>query len=358
MASRRLLNPSSILFCACVFIILSVCGCGRKGAPVPPGTLRPETITDLSFSITPDGARLSWSLPVRNRDGSPLAGIKGFELFKQEVEAEKACDGCPPRFGRPIWIPFKGRYHRGQKMIYEDRTLKEGFEYTYEIQTVKGIGNRSDTSNRISFIWHTPPLPPTLLAGRIDGEHVKLSWSAPGAWPDGTPVTAEQEKNLLYRVYRSERSSNKWKPLSPLTGRENFVDRFPEETVSVRYRVASVFRYRGTEIEGDAGSAVIVTRTGGSVPPVPEKLVAIYSKNGTELTWEVSGRRPAAGFFVYRMGPYGLIDRINQKPVGVTRFVDRTRLEPGTYTYWVTAAGPDGAGRQGPPSNFVEIQVK
>ncbi|MBW2164230.1 MAG: hypothetical protein JRF43_07280, partial [Deltaproteobacteria bacterium] len=76
-----------IIFVFCILLA----SCGRKAPPVPPGTLRPKVIKDLSYKIIPDGIELKWSIPVRNRDGSPLVRIKGFRLLKAEIPLKEYC---------------------------------------------------------------------------------------------------------------------------------------------------------------------------------------------------------------------------------------------------------------------------
>ena len=327
-------------------------GCGKKLFPVPPGKLRPETIDDLSARVTAQGVELSWSVPVRNSDGSPLVEIRSFELYRQEKPLAEACQGCPPEFGEPLEIPFDAKPEEARKMLYEDRTVRENMYYVYGVRSVKGLLSRSDMSNIVRVAWHSPPSPPLGLEAEPVPGGIRLSWQPPAAWSDGSAV----DLPLQYRIFRREEVTERWKHVCD-TDATVFVDRDARTDRSYSYRVAALVNFHGTEIVGDSASVSnVVPRD--FIPPAPPKgLVAVQTGRGIELLWQQNSEIDIAGYRVYRREPGGLITQLNRKPVREPRFIDRDRLETGKYSYWVTAVDNAQPPNESGMSSIVSIRV-
>jgi hypothetical protein len=327
--------------------------CGRKTPPVPPGTVRPKEIKDLHYTITAKGVELGWSVPVRNRDGSPLARIQGFQVFKAESPLGESCDGCPPAFGKPIAIAFDAKPEEARKMYYEDRTLRSGMRYVYEIRTVKGWFNVSDPSNRVSLTWHTPPSPPAALVAQPEQEGVSLVWNPSTTWTDGRRIDAP----LAYRVFRARKGEDRWKAVPGLMNSTEYLDTAIKKGIGYRYRVAAVLLHHGTEIES-APSAEAGTKPLDLTPPAaPRGLVVLHTPKGVELLWQENGEPDLNGYFVYRQGPDELVDQLNNAPLRITRFVDRTKLPNGKHHYWVTAVDQAEPPNESRPSKMAEHDV-
>ena len=339
------------------FIIIAFCillmSCGRKAPPVPPGTLRPKVIKDLSYKVIPDGIELKWGVPVRNRDGSPLVKIKGFRLLKAEIPLEEYCEGCPPPFGQPIDIPFEARPEKSRKMVYEDRTVHSGMQYIYKVCTVKGWLNVSDPSNQVSLAWHILPSAPSGFVVQLTKDGIYLSWQAPSKWIDGRAV----DKELLFRIYRARTGTDKWKPLPGLVDSTCYLDLSAKKKARYRYRVAAVLSYHGTEIEGLLTPETTVQSTDLIPPAAPVGLVAVRSANGVELFWQEETGSEISGYIVYRKGPDKLIDKLNNKPLPLSRFLDRTILPSGLYSYWVVSVDKADPPNQSPSSDTVELEI-
>jgi hypothetical protein len=328
--------------------------CGRKAPPVPPGTIRPKTINDLRYQITPKGVTLTWGVPVRNTDGSPLARIEGFDLFKAEVESEGTCTECPPPFGRPIEIPFGAKPEEARQMIYEDRTLVSGRRYIYEVRTVKGWFNVGDPSNRISLAWHPPPAAPKDLVARSMEDGVLLSWLSPTTWSDGSPL----DRPLAYRLYRTGLAEGGWKPLLTLVEGTQYLDRTARPRRRYRYCVAAVLSYlANTEIEGPKTPPVAALHHDLAPPQAPEGLVAVPTSRGVELLWKESADPDLHGYLVYREGVDDLIERVTVEPIKGPRFLDQKILRPGRYKYWITAVDRADPPNESAPSGVAEVEV-
>ncbi len=341
--------------CTALFIaiIVACCsGCGKKLFPVPPGKLRPQTIDDLKAKVIPDGIELSWSVPVRNMDGSPLVKIKSFELFREEVPLDQYCAGCPPKFGEPLEIPFDAKPEEARKMLYEDRTVRAGMHYEYAVRTVKGLLNKSDMSNRVGVVWHAPPEAPEQLRAEAVRNGIRLTWQPPRKWTDGTPV----DLPLSYRIFRREEKAEKWKHLADISV-TSFFDENSRTDRIYSYRVAAFFKFHGTEIDGQPASVSNVVPKDFIPPEPPRGLVAVQTGAGVELLWQQNSEIDIAGYRVYRRDPDGLITLLTRTPVKTPRFIDRDRLSAGRYSYWVTAVDNAHPPNESGMSSMVTIHL-
>lgn len=340
-----------ILFDLMALIFLE--GCGRKAPPVPPGTIRPRAVRDLSGTMTAEGIGLSWSAPTKNTDGSPLTMIKGFQIFKAEIRQEDFCEGCPVSFGPPILIPFAARPEEAGRMLYEDRALREGMRYIYEVRTVKGWLSTSDPSNRVSLSWHVPPSPPGSLAAESLVDGIYLSWEPPSTWTDGRPIQGP----LSYRVYREKDEGNDWADISDLIKDTAFLDRRTRQGFRYRYAVSAIHTFHGTEIESPRTEAVDALKRDVTPPAAPRGLVATRDARGVELLWQENPEADLSGYHVYRKDPSGKTIRLTTAPVPLSRYVDPGPFTPGTYEYSVTALDRSSPPNEGPSSGTATVEI-
>ncbi len=343
-----------IIICTCLLIFSWLIeGCGRKRAPVPPGTLRPERIKDLSYKIVKEGAVLSWSVPRRNHDGSPLSRIKEFHLYKAELPLDSSCLTCPPDYGKPIVINYDQKPEPGKKIVYEDTTVRKGYYYTYQVKTVKGWFNVSDFSNKVSFAWHSPPSAPLNLSAQVFEDGVRLGWLPPETFEDGEPLN----QPLEYKIYRRFGDEQTWQALPGTTAKTNFFDKIRRTYRKVGYRVAAIFHYVDTDIEGSQSAPVIVKARGLQDIPPPSAVSVSKTKEGIKISWTLVRRPGIVGYYIFRKDPSGLILKLNFSPVSSSPFIDRTLLEPGRYFYWVTAIDDSYPPNQSRPSKQASIVI-
>ncbi len=344
-----------LLFLLLLTVASLFSGCGRKRAPVPPGTLRPERVKDLSYKIVREGAILSWSVPFRNHDGSPLTHIKEFLLFKAEAPIESACLTCPPDYGKPIRIVYDGKPEPGKKMVYEDTTVRKGFYYTYQVKTVKGLLNVSDFSNKVTFAFHSPPASPMNLSAKVFEEGVELNWIPPQEFEDSEPI---DDQTLEYKIYRRFSDEEKWTPLPGTTEKTSYFDKIRRTYRQVAYKVAAIFYYHDTKIEGPPSTPVVVKARGLQNIPPPTHVKAARTKRGIRISWHPVRRPGIVGYYVFRRDSSGLVIQLNSEPVPTSSFIDNTQLEPGRYSYWVTSIDDSYPPNQSRASNIVTITVR
>jgi predicted small lipoprotein YifL len=65
---------------------LALVACGRKGPPVAPERRVPAPVADLAGLVRPDAIELTWSVPGRRADGTPLRDAAAATVFRTEDE--------------------------------------------------------------------------------------------------------------------------------------------------------------------------------------------------------------------------------------------------------------------------------
>jgi hypothetical protein len=145
-----------------------VAGCGRKTMVVPPQSVVPAPVNDLSFSLTEKGVILNWFFPQQTVHGETLSRINSFELLRAEVPVEDYCGGCPQPFGPSITLqggtlPNDGT---GRQARFVDTSLRPGHHYVYKVRSrAVWRGGSSADSNIVSFVWEKPVRLPSATDG-------------------------------------------------------------------------------------------------------------------------------------------------------------------------------------------------
>lgn len=346
-----------IAFVILVIFFAGLTACGKKDMPVPIGAIHPRSINDLKYVITPNGVELSWTIPTRNVDGSPILALKGFELYKAVLSPDNACNGCPISFESPVFLPMETVTKSGQKMFYEDRTLESGRRYAFEIRTVKAFLNRSEPSNRVIFTWHPPASPPSQPVATSKAEGLELTWAPPSTWVDGSTLSAP----VFYRVYAKKDEDEEWKLLKDRLSAAVFVYTKVPAGQTVLYRVTAVSEHDGTLIESAPSSEVRAEFESPVEPDIPKGLVAVPKASASgkkiiELLWQDVSDSRVSGYFVYRRTlTTNEFKRLNDQPIVVARFEDEAQLAPGTYEYQVTAVSR--AGKESRPSLTATVRI-
>ncbi len=348
---ENLKKAACILF-MCLFLL--PVSCGRKRAPVPPGTLRPERIKDLSYKITAKGVILSWTVPVRNHDGSPLSHVKEFRLYKAEVPIQGGCLDCPPRYEEPISVRLDSKPEPGQKISYEDTTLRPGYYYIYQVRTVKNLLNVSDLSNKISFAWHCPPDAAQNLTAKVSEKGILIKWLPPAKFQDGLPLKGP----LKYRILRKFDDEKTWTTLRKGVKETSYMDKIRRTYRYAEYKVIPVFSYHGTDIPGRPSLPLLVRAKGFGHLKAPVLLDVRKDPEGIAVLWSKTKRYDISGYNIYRKDPSKIIFKLNLHPIKTTSFTDRTSLPPGRYGYFVTAVDDSYPPNESPPSKIIYIDIR
>ncbi|UFS71843.1 fibronectin type III domain-containing protein [Geomonas sp. RF6] len=192
----------------CLTTFVALCGCGKKGALLPPEALVPAAINDLQVRQKGDQFQVSWSGPAREESGARLQDLAGFVLLRHQViDPASDCDLCPDAYRVIATIDLdylKDVRRSGSRYVVADRDLTIGTTYRYKVRSFKQNGTSSKDSNKVQRPAHTPPPPPSASTASSSAG-VTVTFSSP-------PLL--EGKLVGYDVYR--RTGTEEFPVAPL----------------------------------------------------------------------------------------------------------------------------------------------
>ena len=119
-------------------------GCGKIGDPIPPGTVLPPAVTDLTARVEKREIILRWSLPDRHDR------VVSMRILRHEHSTSEGCSACSREYIPLVEAEINdARFQRSDKGIYSyhDREIKSGFFYSYLIVACDNLNYCSDKSN-------------------------------------------------------------------------------------------------------------------------------------------------------------------------------------------------------------------
>lgn len=135
-------------------VLLVLAACGIKSRPLPPQSVRPAQITDLSAQSVKGGVRLAWSRPEHLVDGSRLRKLGKFQVYRESEHQA-------PRLIGEIPVTDLQLFRQRHQFSYLDQTAQIGHSYRYMVVSVTTDGYRSTPSNAAALTRTTPPPPPS-----------------------------------------------------------------------------------------------------------------------------------------------------------------------------------------------------
>jgi hypothetical protein len=329
------LRKSWLIFAAISLALLIQCG--KKGPPVPKGLPVPTTIDDFRGDVKDGLLFLSFTIPTKNRDGTPVTNLGAYAFMKN----------CGPCGGDlTVWkiiglTDAKGYTIRDGRFWTYDNDVRAGMTYSYRVYPVTVKGTRLDGSNVLTIVWKNPPGPPGEAAAKGEDGKVLISWRRRGA---------------LNNVYRWEDDTYPLFPLNPAPlADSHYTDGGLQNGKTYRFEVRAVRMDGATPLEG---RGIIVSGTPRDMtPPAPPANLKLETKDGgVLLAFTPPPEEDVAGYNVYRIVA-GKPERANQAPVTEPRFVD---ARPGAnlryVSYYVTAV--DREGNESEPSREQIIILK
>jgi hypothetical protein len=182
-----------ILLYLLLFQALVIVACGKKSLPVPPGVGIPARATDLTSWGKDEGIVLSWKVPTQNIDGSRLEDLIGFVVFRRERPLPfSPCTECPDKFEPVAEIDVeypRGAEIRDGKVLWRDRDLKPGNEYTYFVVAYNAEKVPSVESVPLRRIWGVSPAAPREVRVESLDRALRLSWQIIPRLVDGQEIT-------------------------------------------------------------------------------------------------------------------------------------------------------------------------
>lgn len=152
MGPVRLSNTAKAILSLIVVAVMGACGV--KSAPVPPEQARPQAITSLMATSSPDGVMLSWERPTMYAGGHTMRDLGSFVIMRAE--------GPGAQMQPLVEIPVtdRERFQVQDRFTYDDLETQVGLHYRYAIIAETTDGYRSDPSNVVELTRKKPPPPP------------------------------------------------------------------------------------------------------------------------------------------------------------------------------------------------------
>jgi hypothetical protein len=215
----------------------------------------------------------------------------------------------------------------------------------YAIRTFGRNGEKSDFSNIVTIVPTAPPAAPQQVTITARGDGIQVEWA---------PVTGTVAGYNVYRRSAQERSNGK--PIHTAAATEkSWLDSTAKFGQDYIYSVTSLSVLQ-PPIESAIASEHEVHYVDRFAPPPPTELVALTEAGRARLVWRASEADDVAGYIVYRReGETGKLERLTDKPVESTEFLDTAVGSGKIYVYRVTAI--DQAGNESGPSNEVRAAV-
>jgi len=291
---KRAITKIALMLLA-VALFGGAAGCGKKTRPVPPDTVLPAPISDLSYNLDEKGVELTWSYPRQTVQGDRLPyRIERFELLRAVIPIKDYCADCPVPFGPPIEITAesgdKGR------VSYQETLLRPNHRYIYRVRSKAGWFVSSDDSNTVSVVWDTPLLAPPNFKIEEADKTLTLRWQPPAGLLDGTAVSDP----LRYQIFRSTDGETFHEMPGDLIDGLAYTDRGLRNGKTYLYKVRAMRLHAGTLAAGMASQPVSAVPRDLTPPAPPQKVRAVATAEGVKIIWETVAEPDLAGFRIYR----------------------------------------------------------
>lgn len=312
-------------------ILLILVGCGRKGPPIPYDVTVPKAISDLEGMVREGKVFLRWSIPRKAADGSRPEEPREFRVLREEaLLGGEWCEECPERLERFDVLSMERKDNFsvvGDRVVYQDRRVSYGHVYVYRVVSVTARRYESPPSNRVVVSWDIPPPAPGRVEAAADDRAVNLGWD---------PVDRAEG----YRIYRKQAGGEFGDVPIAVVGPKEFSynDTGVSNDQAYAYVVRPIRRVGRTWLEGPGSQEIPVNPRDLRPPLPPQGLLAIPLADGIELSWQRNIDSDLLGYFVYRKDwEGGEYSRLNELPLEVPLYVDKTAVLGEVYRYVVTA---------------------
>lgn len=345
--------------CAIVILLApAMWGCGLKAKPRPPEVLIPEAPTLIRAQAEAEGVRLSFTLPMRNRDGSGLTDLEAIEVQRASMTTED-CPTCPTQYTTVARVRYEyppGEILPSGRMSLVDKVQNPGL-YRYRVLAVNAKGTKSNPSAPVRIFWDVPPSAPANLEAKPGDQRVDLRWEPVNQRADAKPLPPN---SVFYQVFRAREGGEFG--VVPLTSspleEPHFVDTAVQNGIEYSYRVRAL-RKVGEKLVAGPFSQVVRARPHRLEPPEPPQgLVGFPTSSGVRLVWEGGPGKGVKGYNVYRAeSPEGPWTKINSEVLGVPFFDDLPPLRGRSYWYSVSTADDSDPPLEGKRSEAKRVHV-
>ena len=233
-------------------------GCGKKGPIVAPERRAPVPPSGLRASVEEGTIVVSWSNPRTRADGSRLRDLALVRLFRRDEVPD-----APPKpamlsgdrvvgYQEIARIALDAAAPAGVQLqgegvsVTDSSGLSFGRRYVYVVTAEDALGRSSPPSERLVVTFLAAPTAPSSPTAQPGDKEVRLTWSAPGSFIDGSPVTDE----LHYIVLRAAGDGALARVTPAPIAVTSFTDTGLENETTYRYAVRGRARGSGRNRTG------------------------------------------------------------------------------------------------------------
>ncbi|MBI3635544.1 MAG: hypothetical protein HY216_04910 [Candidatus Rokubacteria bacterium] len=367
------------LIVVAVVVAIAASACGKKALPVSPEQRIPRPVTGLTAEVKQGGIEVVWTNPARRQDNTRLLDLVVARVYRNEDDGTgqpkpallsrgrilgypelarvnlvltPAAPGAPlPPTGPPPTEPVSWTIQGQSVRLVDRKDLVYGRRYTYVVIVEDYNGRVSPPSTRASVVYLAAPAPPTGLTTEVGEGQVRVTWTAPTALADGSPLTAPP----LYEVLRATSPEGPLEVVTPAPlPATRFIDQNVETDRVYTYAVRALRRQGETLTAGEPSARVTAAPVATRAPAPPTNVTATVAGTSVRLTWTASPTPDLNAYIVYRAPAGGAFTRVGSTPATTTVWEDRD-VPPGTYRYAVAAQ--DATARASESGRSPEVSV-
>ena len=335
----------SIALIASGFFLL-VSGCARIADPKPPEVRIPEAVYNLAVRQIADTVVLSFSLPMRNTDGTPASTIRALEIFRITEESGSEVEDAE-------WMPLTDEsflkrathiqsipatrfpeYLYDNTFVIHDITPTEATAtpfstvFSYAVAFINDRHQAAGLSNQAVIRPIPIPPPPQELAATVTERDVSLSWT-----PSENTNGSHPFRLVGYNVYRTEKIETF--PTKPLNAVPLEKAEYQDEDVQldkIYYYYVSIVGSIAPPAEG-ARSEVLTVVTQDVFPPEPpENFTAIVGDGVITFFWIPSPSQDVVGYRIFRkMKGETVREPLHLELIGGLSFNERNAMSDALY---------------------------
>ncbi len=369
---------------------LAAAACGKKSEPLPPVPPLPARTSTLKVEQQGELAEVSFTLPSLKMDGTPLTDLATVEIYRLVAPGASLTQAPPPPSSpsgsgssSADHAPISGQRRRAQAARMRERSILEAGtkvaeirsdlfpsetrggqllyhdsladllkspqvpELGYAVVTVRRNGLRSEVSNVATIKPVAPPAAPQNLLATPEESRICLSWQAPAGDTAGKTIEI-----LGYDVYRRRLEDDDYdRPLNPAP-----VESTDYSDTTAAYDSAYVYTVTAIpkghpNTEGPPAIQFGIRYDDVYPPPPVSRIDALPEQTLVRLAWLPVEAPDLAGYDLYRSENGGAENRLNEKPLTETNFVDDNVTVGKSYVYRVRSVDKKGnASAPSPPA--------
>jgi hypothetical protein len=324
-------------------LMLSAAGCGKKGDPLPPLRIIPNTTQDLRIQQQGRLMLLEMAYPNTTISGMVLGGIDSVTLFELVRPVPEGAE--PPLIDRNEFIAAAkpllelkgselGATITGDRIQIRvplaDPLPTQREVHVFGVRTSKGA-EVSDLSNLVTLVPREPPAAPSDLELTAGPQGVELRWKH-----EATDLAG-------FDVYRREAQDRGYgAPIQQVPGNTTtHLDRTAVLGKRYIYTVRGLAQTQPPIRSAEAGEREIDFQD-RFAPPLPLNFVALGERGKVRLRWDASRAPDVAGYVIYRREPGRDFRRLDEHLFAGLEFIDEGLASGLAFSYRIQAVDKTG----------------